>query len=58
MYKLLEVSEFDTISGNADLKNNDKYKYLDAAAFHDLVEFIHEFSGDEESLRTSRLGSI
>lgn len=49
MDKLLEVREFDTITGNADFKNDEKYKYLDAAAFHDLVEFIHEFSGDEEN---------
>lgn len=49
MDKLLEVREFDTITGNADFENNEKYKYLDAAVFHDLVEFIHEFSGDEEN---------
>lgn len=49
MDKLLEVREFDTITGNADFENDEKYKYLDAAAFHDLVESIHEFSGDEEN---------
>lgn len=49
MDKLLEVREFDTITGNADFENDEKYKYLDAAAFRDLVEFIHEFSGDEEN---------
>lgn len=49
MDKLLEVREFDTITGNADFENDEKYKYLDAAVFHDLVEFIHEFSGDEEN---------
>ena len=49
MDKLLEVREFDTITGNADFKSDEKYKYLDTAAFHDLVEFIHEFSGDEEN---------
>jgi len=49
MDKLLEVREFDTITGNADFENNEKYKYLDAAVFYDLVEFIHEFSGDEEN---------
>lgn len=48
MDKLLEVREFDTITGNADFENNEKYKYLDVVIFHDLVEFIHEFSGDEE----------
>lgn len=49
MDKFLEVREFDTITGNADYENEEKYKYLDAAAFDDLVEFIHEFSGDEEN---------
>lgn len=49
MDKLLEVREFDTITGNADFENDEKYKYLDAAVFHDLVEFIHEFSGEEEN---------
>lgn len=49
MDKLLEVREFDTITGNAEFENDEKYRYLDTAAFHDLVEFIHEFSGDEEN---------
>lgn len=49
MDKLLEVREFDTIIENVDFENDEKYKYLDTAAFHDLVEFIHEFSGDEEN---------
>lgn len=48
MDKLLEVREFDTITGNAEFKNDEKYKYLETAAFLDLVEFIHEFSGNEE----------
>ena len=49
MDKLLEVREFDTITGNTDYINDEKYKYLDTMAFHDLIEFIHEFSGDEET---------
>lgn len=49
MDKLLEVREFDTITGNTDFENDEKYKYLDAAVFDDLVEFIHEFSGDDEN---------
>lgn len=49
MDKLLEVREFDTITGNAEFKNDEKYKYLETAAFLDLVEFIHEFSGNEEN---------
>lgn len=49
MDKLLEVREFESITGNADYKDDDNFKYLDEKAFHDLVEFIHEFAGDEEN---------
>lgn len=49
MNKLLEVREFDTITGNEEFVNDEKYKYLDTAAFLDLVEFIHEFSGNKEN---------
>ena len=28
MDKLLEVREFDTITGNADFENDEKYKYV------------------------------
>lgn len=49
MDKLLEVREFDTITGNAKFKNDEKYKYLETTAFLDLVEFIHELSGNEEN---------
>lgn len=41
MDKLLEVREFDTITENADFENDEKYKYLDAAVFHDLVEWYY-----------------
>ena len=33
MDKLLEVREFDTITGNADFKSDEKYKYLDSFVF-------------------------
>ncbi|MCF0259905.1 MAG: McrC family protein [Erysipelotrichaceae bacterium] len=49
MDKLLEVREFDTITGNVEFENDDQYKYLDSAAFKDLIQFIHEYSGNEES---------
>ena len=49
MGKLLEVREFESITGNADYKDDDNFKYLNEKAFHDLVEFIHEFAGDEEN---------
>lgn len=49
MDKLLEVREFESITGNADYKEDDNYKYLPEKAFEDLVEFIHEYAGDEEN---------
>ncbi len=48
MAKLLEVKEFDSITGNVDFENDENFKYLDAAAFQNLIEFIREFSGDNE----------
>lgn len=48
MEKLLEVREYDSITGNADYKKDEKYKYLQEPAFHELIEFIHEFAGNEE----------
>lgn len=47
MGKLLEVREFDVITGNSDYKDDDNFKYLHNDAFADLVEFIHKFDGDE-----------
>lgn len=49
MDKLIEVREFDSIIGNSDYKDDDNFKYLNEKAFHDLIEFIHEFAGDEEN---------
>lgn len=46
MNKLLEVREFDKISCNPDFKT--EYVYLPESVFHDLEEFIHAFTGDEE----------
>ena len=48
MNKLLEVKEFDIITGNSNFKNDEKYKYLDTVAFENLIEFIHQFNGNEE----------
>ncbi|WP_462361498.1 McrC family protein [Parvimonas micra] len=47
MDKLCEVKEFDTITGNIDFENDCNYKYLKKEVFQDLIEFIHEFIGDE-----------
>ena len=46
MKKLLEVREFDKISCNPDFKT--EYAYLPEDVFHDLEEFIHAFSGDND----------
>lgn len=49
MAKLLEVREFERITGNPDFVDDKRYKFFDTEAFRDLIEFIHEFSGNEES---------
>lgn len=49
MGKLLEVKEFDIITGNSDYENDENFKYLHKDVFADLVEFIHEFTADEEN---------
>ena len=49
MGKLLEVREFDVITGNLDYKNDDNFKYLPKDVFAELVEFIHEFAGNEDN---------
>lgn len=49
MEKLLEVREFEPITGNADYKDDAYYKYLPEKVFENLVEFIHEYAGDEEN---------
>lgn len=46
MDKLLEVKEFDTITGNADYQ--DVYRYLPSEAFKGLMDFIHEYTADDE----------
>lgn len=47
MDRLLEVKEFDTITGNSDFENDTQYKYLRSEVFSELLEFIHGFSGSE-----------
>ena len=49
MDMLLEVREFDSIIGNADYKGYDNYKYLESKAFNGLVDFIHEFAGEDDN---------
>lgn len=50
MDKLLEVREFDTITKNIAFKDDERYRYLTASVFDDLVEFIHEFSSDKDDV--------
>lgn len=49
MGKLLQVREFDAITGNKDFENDSNYKYLKEPGFRELVEFIHAFAGDDEN---------
>ena len=49
MDKLLEVTEYDTIICNPAFKSDEKYRYLDKEQFDNLVQFIHEFSGDTDA---------
>lgn len=59
MGKLLEVKEFDIITSNSEYKEHDKYKYLPKKSFDELIEFIHEFAGDDEEtdvLKFMRIG--
>ena len=49
MAKLLEVREFDNITGNPDFADDPRYKYLEPDAFQELIEFIDEFAVGEES---------
>jgi 5-methylcytosine-specific restriction enzyme subunit McrC len=45
MGELLEVKEFETITGNKEFKS--QYKCMDKSAFADLIEFIHAFNSDD-----------
>ncbi len=49
MEKLLEVREYDVITGNAAFEHDKDYKYLAESVFGELLTFIHQFSGDEEN---------
>ncbi|SOB96566.1 McrC family protein [Pseudobutyrivibrio ruminis] len=49
MGKLKEVKEYDSITGNIDYKDDDKYEYVPEPVFSELIEFIHEFAGNEEN---------
>ena len=48
MSKLVEVREFQSITGNEEYKNNKNYKYLPEPAFTQLVNFVEEYVGTDE----------
>lgn len=57
MNKLLEVREFETIIGNENYRDDEKYKYFEA--FDSLVDFIQEFDCTDDSsdaLKFMRIG--
>ena len=59
MKKLLEVKEFDSITGNKDYEKDANYSYLEEPAFSELISFIHEFTSDEsnaDALEVMRIG--
>ena len=50
MEKLLAVKEYDSITKNSAFKEDTKYRYLEEEMFQSLIEYIHEFAGDDENL--------
>ncbi len=48
MKKLLEVREFDSIVGNEEYKDSDKYKYLESDKFDKLLDYIYEQETKED----------
>ncbi len=49
MERLLEVREFDSITGSSGAEGDDRLKRLKAEEFQNLIRFIKEFSGDEKT---------
>ena len=49
MNKFLEVKEFDSITGNPEFEEDECFKYLDKEVFPKLIDFIIEYTGDDES---------
>lgn len=48
MRKLIEVKEFQSITGNEEYENKKDYKYLPEPAFSQLINFVEEYVGTEE----------
>ena len=50
MDKFIEVKEFDSITGNPNFRDDEKYIYINNEIFQNLESFIEEFSrGDDIS---------
>mgnify|MGYP000865086728 FL=1 len=48
MSKLVEMKEFQSITGNAEYENKKEYKYLPEPAFSQLISFVEEYAGTED----------
>lgn len=48
MSKMVEVKEFQSITGNEEYENKKEYKYLPEQAFSQLISFVEEYVGTEE----------
>lgn len=48
MNKLVEVREYESLTGSEECKDNNQYKYLPEPAFSQLVNFVEEFVGNDE----------
>ena len=49
MKTLLEVKEYDVITGNPDYKDDSNYKYLAEPSFTNLINFIQEYTSNDDS---------
>lgn len=49
MKKIIEVKEYDRITGNPNYAGDPNYIYLEEPAFHGLITFIEEFTATSEN---------
>ena len=55
---ILEVREFDCITGNPDYASDERYRYLPEPAFSELISFVHDFTGAENQADALELMKI